>query len=230
MKKHVITWLLIISAPVFAGELAQLYEKAYFLETAKGQPDAALEIYRQIAASKATDETRGTILKSMERMQVLYRGQSQGSLQEKVNGFNMEAGKINEVLGTFGEPEGYFFGQKELKKNNLPDYYAMTYPDGFSIWMHGDKIEEFRFEDKPLYTIGGITTGIPLGQVMDIMGKPKRTVAGRECTFEENVLYRNSNGWPDGHAYYSAKGLRLFFMHDKLIALYVTDNTILAKK
>jgi tetratricopeptide (TPR) repeat protein len=58
-----------------ANELQQQYEKAYFLETAKGQTEEALKIYRQIVAIDATDttdENRTVITKTLKRMQEIY--------------------------------------------------------------------------------------------------------------------------------------------------------------
>jgi hypothetical protein len=55
-----------------AEDLAQLYEKAYFLETAKGQTEAALEIYREIAAMETTGENYETVSKTLTRMLNIY--------------------------------------------------------------------------------------------------------------------------------------------------------------
>ena len=67
-----IALLLCICTASFADDLSQLYEKAYFLETAKGQTEEALEIYRGIAATKATDENRTVITKTLKRMLEIY--------------------------------------------------------------------------------------------------------------------------------------------------------------
>ena len=152
------------------------------------------------------------------------------TLQTIVDRFDMKRSSLDEVVRTFGEPEGYFFKNTSYKKRNLPTVYNMVYPSGFNIFMKDGKIKEFRFEEKPIYEIGGITVGSRLGEVVDVLGKPTDVVAGEKCTYEDGILYRNSEGFPDGHAYYSGKGLRLFFMNDKVIALYVTDNTILRDK
>uniref|UniRef100_UPI0035644A2B NosD domain-containing protein n=1 Tax=Pontiella sp. TaxID=2837462 RepID=UPI0035644A2B len=64
--------MLFLNAASFADNLSQAYEKAYFLETAKGQTEEALEIYRQIAATDATDENRTVITKTLKRMLEIY--------------------------------------------------------------------------------------------------------------------------------------------------------------
>ena len=227
MKKTLTALLALTASLAFANDLSQAYEKAYFLETAKGQTEEALDIYRKIASIKATDENTETICKALNRMQFIYNSHNSSKLQDMVNGFDMPKGTLEVVIRTFGEPDGYYLGRDKLKKNSLPDYFCMKYKDGFQIWMEHGRIKEFRFEDKPLYTIGGITTGTSLEQVLNILGKPHKTLIGRECTFEERILYKNSKGHPNGHAYYADKRLRMFFMNDKVCALYVTDNTIL---
>lgn len=55
-----------------AEELDQLYEKAYFLETAKGQTKEAFETYRKIIATKATYGTSPIIVKALEQMLAYY--------------------------------------------------------------------------------------------------------------------------------------------------------------
>jgi tetratricopeptide (TPR) repeat protein len=71
MKKALILLLLAVSAS-FAEDLSLLYEKAYFLETAKGQTEEALEIYRQIAAIEATSENHEIVSKTLARMLQIY--------------------------------------------------------------------------------------------------------------------------------------------------------------
>ena len=156
--------------------------------------------------------------------------QEKNPLQAMVDGFDMENGDLDEVLRTFGEPKRYFFGDKTYTKKNLPIAYLMSYPNGLRICMTNDEIEEFRFEKKTDYKIAGITIGTPLEEVLKTLGTPRKTVIGRECTYEEQVLYKNSKGRPNGHIYYATKGLRLFFKHEKVIALYVTDNTLNKKR
>lgn len=156
--------------------------------------------------------------------------QEKNPLQAMVDGFDMENGDLDEVLRTFGEPERYFFGDKTYTKKNLPIAYLMSYPNDFRICMNNDEIEEFRFEKKTDYKIAGITVGTSLEQVLKALGKPKRTVNGRKCTYKDRILFKNSKGKPIGHAYYSDKGLRLFFMYDEVVALYIIDNTQLAEK
>jgi len=230
LKKPLIVTILLIAGSVLADDLSQSYEKAYFLETAKGQKEEALEIYRKIAAEKPTEDNKETIRRALERMQVLYGNHKPSPLQGLVDNFDMSKGTLNKIVRIFGEPDGYYLGKEKLKKNSLPDYFCMKYKDGFQVWMEHGMIKEFRFEDEPLYTIAGITTGTSLERVLSILGRPRKIIENRECGYEERILYKNNKGRPRGHAYYADKGLRMFFMGDKVCALYVTDNTILRDK
>jgi hypothetical protein len=63
---------LCIGSAAFAEDLSQAYEKAYFLETAKGQTEEALKIYREIAAAEPTDENRAVVVKALQRLQEEY--------------------------------------------------------------------------------------------------------------------------------------------------------------
>ena len=57
--KHLISLILIHTATVlYAQDASQLYEKAYFLETATGDPAAALKIYRKLAVMEPSDANR----------------------------------------------------------------------------------------------------------------------------------------------------------------------------
>ena len=55
MKIRMLTGFLylgLIVGAAFAADADTLYEKAYFLETGKGETEAALKIYRELAARK----------------------------------------------------------------------------------------------------------------------------------------------------------------------------------
>jgi len=72
MKKTIIALLLSVTSFAFAEDLAQLYEKAYFLETAKGQTEEAMALYKQIAVKEVTDENRETVIQALNRLQNIY--------------------------------------------------------------------------------------------------------------------------------------------------------------
>ncbi len=66
----VVVCLLAIAQVCAADDLQQRYEKAYYLETAKGQPTKAAEIYNSIIDEEVTDQNRETIKKSL--LQLLH--------------------------------------------------------------------------------------------------------------------------------------------------------------
>ncbi|VGO15937.1 hypothetical protein PDESU_04526 [Pontiella desulfatans] len=217
---------LLISSFAQADDLSQLYEKAYFLETAKGQTEQALVLYRRIAATKATDENRATILNTLDRMRFLYSVEDHTPLQAKVDGFDMKRGTLDDVTRVFGEPNSYVYGQDRFTKDNLPTVYVMLYPEKFTILMKDNRVEEFRFEGSKAYDAGGIRNGISLDDALKILGQPKKTIRADRIDWEEDTLYLATGGKWAGQAYLAKNGLRLFFKQDVLFALYVTDNTI----
>ncbi|RKX37241.1 MAG: hypothetical protein DRP64_17510 [Verrucomicrobia bacterium] len=83
MKCCVLILALILAVASLGDDLSQLYEKAYFLETAKGQTEEALTIYREIAATEATAENKVTIRKTLTRMQLLYGPDDPSSIQRQ---------------------------------------------------------------------------------------------------------------------------------------------------
>ena len=60
--------LLLLANVCAANELSQKYEKAYYLETAKGQVKDAVTMYQAIAEYEPTAENRDTIKKSLLRL------------------------------------------------------------------------------------------------------------------------------------------------------------------
>ncbi len=350
--KIILTALVFCFAPAtFANDLGQAYEKAYFLETAKGQIEEALVIYRKIASIEATDENRESILLALARLQwhyefpntipfkigfakfnngdsieileirgakapfevgatYLVRGaytlasrdrasialyvtpkqrnsktRTSGSehvtlkkgtgrfelsvkfehegwphlslypvpsgnafgmmyfgtgewlwteplqldppLQDKVDGFDMEGGSLDNVIRVFGEPQSYVYGQTTFAKDELPSIYVMLYPDQFTIFMNDNRVEEFRFEGSKAYEINGIKVGLALDEALTILGKPKQTIETDRIGWKENTLYLTTSGKWAGGAYIAKNGLRLFFRNEVLSSLYITDNTAL---
>jgi len=111
-------------------------------------------------------------------------------------------------------------------EDNLPDRYIMLYPDGFSIFMINRRIKELRFH-RPGYTFRGkLRVGSTLEEVLKVLGPPTETVSGRKNTFKDGVLYKDIDG-RKGHCYYARcdKGVRMFFLDNKVNALYVTRTS-----
>lgn len=66
--KAVLTTILLAANLCQGGELQQKYEKAYFLETAKGRVKEAAAIYNAISEAEPTDENRAAIKQSLLRL------------------------------------------------------------------------------------------------------------------------------------------------------------------
>ncbi len=60
--------LLAVARLCVANELQQQYEKAYYLETAKGQVKPAVAIYNEISDAEPTDENKAAIKQSLLRL------------------------------------------------------------------------------------------------------------------------------------------------------------------
>ena len=71
---------------------AKKFERAYFLDTGKGQTDAALKIYREIAALEVNDSNRKIVRKTLTRMLEIYDGgrAEQPSLEDYVKTLNLD--------------------------------------------------------------------------------------------------------------------------------------------
>ena len=214
-----------LCSATLADNLSPLYEKAYFLETAKGQPGEALALYSRIISTEATPENRAVIIQALERSLILRRREQNNTLQQKVDGFAIRTDEVQRIIATFGEPEGYVNFNRIYTATNLPSMFTMSYPDGFSINIMSGKIHELRFR-QPNYRFNGITVGTPLEKVLELY-PPKKTVEqnllGSGSPKDPDVFYRNVYGTEGTHAYKLSCGLRLFFVQDKVYSIALFD-------
>nr|MDA3833812.1 hypothetical protein [Spirochaetales bacterium] len=93
-----------------AEELDQLYEQAFFLETAKGQRQDALRLYRQIINTKASNGTHPVIAKTLRRMLVIYEDPDADPLKESIRFARDHLTKCKELhllSGVFAIPEAH---------------------------------------------------------------------------------------------------------------------------
>ena len=120
MKKTIALILIACTTASFAEDLSQLYEKAYYLETAKGQPAQALEIYRRIAVTKATKKNREVLVKTLERMLALYKGHDRAQLSKNAQTAlaHLDDCEKEEITPPVG-----FIGSAELRRywENVPE-------------------------------------------------------------------------------------------------------------
>ena len=114
---------------------------------------------------------------------------------EKVGRIDIGRASKKDVIGVFGEPGAYLWGQNELDKNKLPSHYVMNYPGGFQAFIAGGYVNELRFEEPgPFVHPSGLRVGMELEEAVAILGKPKKIVQGQANQFADSVLYKDING------------------------------------
>ncbi|VGO15938.1 hypothetical protein PDESU_04527 [Pontiella desulfatans] len=207
----------------FADDLSQLYEKAYFLETAKGQTQEALEVYKTIIATNATDGNRQILIQSLQRMLTLHKKQRDKTLQEKVDNFTILPSTLDRIVDTFGEPDSYVGSEKVFTRENLPETgYTMTYANGFSIRISMGKITELGFLE-PNFSIRGISIGSTLEEVVAAFPPDEIRDQAESPHVEKGILFTNiyKNG---AHSYPTKYGVRFFFTQGKVYGLYLNKD------
>lgn len=151
---------------------------------------------------------------------------SWGSMNAKVSMFDIDNAGFSDVIGIFGEPDEYIWGKDKFDKDSLPPHYITVYDDGFSICMKDDSVVELRFEEDPLFVYSGaLSIGSTSDEVFELLGEPSEIVENQENTYQEGVFYKDISG-NKGFHYFEPAGhpLRLFFMNDKVTALYLTRS------
>ena len=224
MKIAITALLLSILSASFADDLSQLYEKAYFLETAKGQTKEALELYEQIVSADATDANRHTVIQSLERMLVLHKRQCDKTFQDKVDHFQMEPDILKQIIDRFGEPLSYVNDDRVYERDALPATgYTLSYPGGFSIRISTGKIFELTFKE-PNFSVKGIGVGSSLVEVISTF-PPDKTIAeaGHTPRTDKGVLFSNF-GIDGTHSYNTKEGIRLFLIKNKVSCLYINKD------
>ena len=147
-------------------------------------------------------------------------------LQERVDKLNIDTAGPVEVLGLFGAPLQYVWGEQTFQPETLPDNYIMAYPCGLCVWVRNGRIMEVRQERGGPYVYRGkLRIGSTLPEALDLLGAPEKTVTGQENAFKNKVLYRDIDG-QKGHDYYhrADQKVRVWFWDDKVIAIYLTRS------
>jgi hypothetical protein len=118
----------------------------------------------------------------------------------KVAQLDIDNGKVDDVIRIFGEPQSYLWGKKTFTKNNLPDRYLMRYPNGLSIFVVRDRIEELRHHGPGTGYLwrGKLRVGSSLEEAIDVLGPPKETAEGGKKQFRDGVLYGRT--WVYGYS------------------------------
>ena len=154
----------------------------------------------------------------------------------KLAKLDINTADLEQVKKVFGQPAGYGWKKKyagDTAAKDLPKWFEMEYPDGFSIYMvdGGKKIYELRYSKPGYFFEGKLQVGSSLADVLKVVGQPKETLDGAPIEFKDGVLYKNIKdkrfpGWSNvGYYGRSDKCVRFFFADDKVSALYVTSKT-----
>lgn len=146
----------------------------------------------------------------------------------------------DDIIAYFGkQPEEYLWGEDTFTEDDLPSYYIMRY----GSYVTGDSIDividnydvdnphlcdEIRIYSSLYRCVNGIKMNQSSAEVFAILGDPDSTetgVAKEDLGWEANVFYENING-TEGYHYYkdAASGIRMFFLEDKTICVYLDDN------
>ncbi len=154
-------------------------------------------------------------------------------LQGRVAQLNIDTAGQADVIGIFGVPQQYVWGEQTFQPDALPNRYIMTYPCGFCVFMMGNRIMEIRHErhqgGSPYVYRGTLRIGSTIQEAVDLLGAPTETVTGQN-EFKDGVLYRDAEGDGGGGYYHrSDQKVRLFFAGGKVIAIYMTRSDFPAK-
>jgi hypothetical protein len=147
-------------------------------------------------------------------------------MNRKVARLNVGKSTIRDVIRVFGEPMRYLWGDKTFKKENLPGRYVAMYPNGFSVLIINGRVNEIRHEGPDGYSfLGKLQIGASPQEAVRVVGRPKKIVKGKPNEFADGVFYRDIDG-NKGRCYYGRKdkGVRFFFMDNKISAIYVTQD------
>jgi hypothetical protein len=135
---------------------------------------------------------------------------------------------VDDVLHILGEPEKYCWKTNIFKKDELPNNYILAYSQGVAAWVRDGLVRELRSERPgPGFTWQGtLRLGSSSDEVLAALGPPTKTVVGQPCAFEAGVLYEDIEG-QSGRGYYARpdKNIRLFWLDNKVTALYITPET-----
>jgi serine protease AprX len=147
---------------------------------------------------------------------------------------NIDNANLDDVIRLFGKPKRYVWGEKSFTREDVPKqtFYMADFGGGFRIFFVGEgMIIELRIDGNRQYVYKGkLRVGDSLDEAIKVMGAPKATVVGKRLEkSEDGVLYRDIEG-RKGLDYYHRwdHDLRVFFLHDKVYAIYVTRSGLAA--
>lgn len=181
---------------------------------------SSILIYCLIVLSGCTDKiiTENTVY-------VVNENENHKDLAIKISQIDIDSDDLEDITRILGEPVKYIWGKNILNKEKLPDLYIMVYAESFHIFMANNRVAELRFYDSSFLVNNSLNVGLKLDEVIKVMGEPKKVELGKECGFEEGILYKDILG-DKGLCYYQRldKNVRIFFRNYKVSALYYTSS------
>jgi beta-lactamase regulating signal transducer with metallopeptidase domain len=151
-------------------------------------------------------------------------------LQTRVDALDIDTAGREQVIGLFGPPSGYVWGDKTFTADALPGTYIMRYPYSLDIWLQKGRIMEIRHgrhgQVSPYVYRGMLRVGSTIEEAIALLGEPTETVAG-PTEFKDGILYRNDG---DGYYHRSDQKVRLFFAGGEVIAIYMTRSDFPVEK
>ena len=149
------------------------------------------------------------------------------NLDAKIARLNHPGATVQEVIQVLGKPARYFWDNRTLDKSHLPETYLMIYPQSVMVAVSRGMVMELRSEGEGRGFIWhGLRLGTSLDEALQILGPPTDTVVGKQpVDYFDGVLYKDMEG-KKGYCYYSRpeQNLRLFFLNNRVTALYLTVN------
>lgn len=207
-------------AALLVEENARLRRNPDELLKLRGQVGA---LQNQLQAAMAATRRTGGATDTVQSV-----AEAAGDIEAKIVELSRNGTTVNDVLRVMGEPKEYLWGNKTFKKDELASAsnYILAYPDGVAVWVGRDgMVRELRSEGEgPGFTYqGALRLGSSLDEALAVLGPPSKTVEGKPLAFEDGVLYKDIEE-RSGHCYYgrSDKNVRMFFLGNKVTALYIT--------
>jgi serine protease AprX len=149
-------------------------------------------------------------------------------INKQIDQLEVGSSGFEDAVRILGEPTQYLWGNRTFTKDSLPATFIAVYPDRVNIVISNGIVDEIRLESphSQYLFMGRIGIGSQLEDVLEVVGQPKEIVENEPVGFKDGVLYKNVEG-QKGACYYarSDKKVRMFFMDNKVAALYLTQET-----
>jgi hypothetical protein len=143
---------------------------------------------------------------------------------ESFDKFDLRDATFDDLVGAFGEPIKYVWGDDEFSRQRLPERFIAIYLKSFHAVVVSGQVQELRHEGDDGYAFAGrLKVGATLDEALAVLGQPAKTVSGQKIDWQDDVLYKNADGRP-GVGYYAKarQHVRVFLYDDKVKAIYVT--------